>query len=482
LKVIFLNRFFYPDHSATSQMLSDLAFALAARGHAVEVIAARLTYDGVRALPKNEIVGGVTINRVSTTAFGRGKLLGRTLDYVTFFASASFSLLRHARRGDLVVVKTDPPLLAVLAAPIARLKGARHINWLQDIFPEVASALGMGQTRVQQGALSLLRWVRDLTLRYAAANVVLGGRMAEEVRRRGVQEERITIIANWADGRHIHPIERQNNALREEWGLREAFVVGYSGNLGRAHDLETMLSAIRILEDKTRHARLALVEARESDWHAQHALNRTRLRAEKVIDDRPLQHRPASELGVDAVEGPDKGPVPKSAFRWLFIGGGAQMDRLKRVVKAGGHDSVTFKPYQPRERLAASLSVADVHLISLKPELEGFIVPSKYYGIAAAGRPAIFIGDPDGEIARIIRRSATGFVVREGDGTGLAEAILLLAGDRALAARQGERARKMFESEFGLSRAVTAWESLICKVSQARDPKQSPEMNAIEKS
>jgi len=462
-------------------MLSDLAFALAARGHAVEVIAARLTYDGVRALPKNEIAGGVTINRVSTTAFGRGKLFGRTLDYVTFFASASFSLLRHAKRGDLVVVKTDPPLLAVLAAPIARLKGARHINWLQDIFPEVASALGMGQTRVQQGALSLLRWVRDLTLRYAAANVVLGGRMAEEVRRRGVQEERITIIANWADGRDIHPIERQNNALREEWGLREAFVVGYSGNLGRAHDLETILSAIGILEDKTRLAEKALVEAGESDWHAQHALNRTRLRAEK-LSDRPLQHRPASELGVDAVEGPDKRPVPDCVFRWLFIGGGAQMDRLRRAVKAGGHDSVTFKPYQPRERLAESLSVADVHLISLKPELEGFIVPSKYYGIAAAGRPAIFIGDPDGEIARIIRRSATGFVVREGDGTGLAEAILLLAGDRALAARQGERARKMFESEFGLSRAVTAWESLICKVSQARDPKQSPEMKAIEKS
>jgi len=465
LKIIFLNRFFYPDHSATSQMLSDLAFALAKRGHTVEVITARLTYDGVRALPKNQTVDGVSINRVSTTAFGRSNLLGRSLDYATFFVSAGLSLLRHAKRGDLVIVKTDPPLLAMVAAPIAWVKGARHVNWLQDIFPEVASALGIGRTRVQKAAISLLRWVRDLTLRSAAANVVLGGRMAVEVEQRGVDEERITIIANWADGRDIYPIEQKNNALRDEWGLGNTFVVGYSGNLGRAHDIETILSAIRILEDKTLLARRSPVEADHGISQDKPALNRSRGEAESPINKQDSRHYAASDLRLSAVTDSDEMLLPDCVIRWLFVGGGAQTERLRRSLEAGGHDSVLFRPYQPREHLAASLSVADVHLISLKPELEGFIVPSKYYGIAAAGRPAIFIGDPDGEIARIIRRSATGFVVREGDGTGLAEAILSLAGNPALAAEQGARARKLFESEFAFPRAVAAWEALIRKIS-----------------
>ena len=101
------------------------------------------------------------------------------------------------------------------------------------------------------------------------------------------------------------------------------------------------------------------------------------------------------------------------------------------------YESVMFRPYQSRERLSDSLSTPDVHLISLKPNLEGLIVPSKYYGIAAAGRPAIFVGNPDGEMARIIRDSKTGFVIPDGDGVGLAEAILKLAAQ----SRAGSRTR-----------------------------------------
>lgn len=144
------------------------------------------------------------------------------------------------------------------------------------------------------------------------------------------------------------------------------------------------------------------------------------------------------------------------------------MQELKRAVDASAYQNVMFQPYQPRERLALSLSVPDVHLISLRPELEGLIVPSKYYGIAAAGRPIIFVGDPEGEIAEIIRRSASGFVVREGDAPRLAEVILLLAQNPMLAAEQGVRAREFFERNCSFPLAVAAWESLIESVSQGR--------------
>ena len=432
MKIIFINRFFHPDHSATSQMLSDLTFALAARGHTVQVITSRLAYNGGASFQAQETIDGVEVRRIRTTAFGRGRLAGRSLDYLSFFLATGFLLMRQAKRGDIVIVKTDPPLLSVLAAPIAWLKGARCINWLQDLFPEVAAALSTRQGKAQKWGFSLLQWLRDLTLRHAAANAVIGERMAKLVEARGVAEERISIIPNWADGRRIRPIDRAGNVLRKEWGLNDDFVVGYSGNLGRAHSFNAFLAAMGELEARSgaESKALSLVEAGDCDCRS----------------------------------GSDSKGFPGQGVRWLFVGGGANMGALKRAVREKGYGSAMFQPYQPGERLAESLSAADVHLISLKPELEGLIVPSKYYGIAAAGRPAIFIGDPAGELARIIKDSHSGFVVREGDGAGLADAIQTLANDPALAAEQGARARRRFESDYDLRHAIVAWDNLIEKV------------------
>ena len=412
-------------------MLSDLAFALAASGYTVEVITSRLTYEVDRMLSSTEITGDVLIRRVPTTAFGRHTLIGRTLDYFTFYLSACLRLALDAQPGDAVVIKTDPPMLSVVAGPIARMKGARYINWLQDIFPEVATALGIGQMATQKWAISLLRRLRDLTFRYADANVVLGERMAARLKERRVPQERITIIANWADGDKIRPIERRRNSLRKEWNLDDAFVVGYSGNLGRAHSFETFLSAVAHLEAQQKAKINARTFANAGD------------RARHHLSDEDLTSR--------------------HTIRWLFIGGGVQTEKLRAAVRERRYESVMFRPYQSRERLSESLSAPDVHLISLKPNLEGLIVPSKYYGIAAAGRSTIFVGNPDGELARIIRESKTGFVIRDGDGAGLAEAILKLAGNPELAAEQGERARQLFESKYDVAHAIIAWQNLISR-------------------
>ena len=107
MKIIFINRFFFPDHSATSQMLSGIAFALA-RERDVSVITSRLRYDNPDALlPRRETIDGVDVVRVATSGFGRAWLLGRAFDYLTFYVSAAWSLMRYARRGDVVIVKTD---------------------------------------------------------------------------------------------------------------------------------------------------------------------------------------------------------------------------------------------------------------------------------------------------------------------------------------------------------------------------------------
>ena len=159
MKVVFINRFFHPDHSATGQMLSDLAFGLADRGTKVEVICSRLRYDRPQCtLPATEEIRGVRVNRVASSTFGRGKLPGRALDYATFFVSAAACLNKLLLPGDIAVAMTDPPMISTAVAGVARRRGAVLVNWLQDVFPEIAQRARIpGMRGPVAAALRLLR-------------------------------------------------------------------------------------------------------------------------------------------------------------------------------------------------------------------------------------------------------------------------------------------------------------------------------------
>jgi glycosyltransferase involved in cell wall biosynthesis len=398
-RVIFVNRYYDPDQSATSQMLTDLARGLAARGFEVHVVASGQLYDdpGTRLIAV-ETLCGVRVHRVATTRFGRRNLSGRAIDYASFYAACAVMLLRLLRRGDLLVVKTDPPLLSILAAPIARIKHTPIINWQQDVYPEVASQLGANPLPawLDRG----LRRVRDASLRAATMNVLIGGRMREHLAARGIPESKLSVIENWADGDAIQPKSAAASELRARLGLAEHFVACYSGNLGRAHEFETLLAGAQALKDEP-------------------------------------------------------------SFQFLIIGGGAKIEALKEGVARHALDNFHFLPPQPRGTLSDSLAAADVHLVSLLPALEGLIVPSKLYGILAAGRPLIFIGDADGHIGRIVARAGCGRIVTVGDGQGLADSLRSLQADPNARARMGTRARQLWCDEFSLQRALERWIALL---------------------
>jgi colanic acid biosynthesis glycosyl transferase WcaI len=398
-RIVFVNRYYDPDQSATSQMLTDLARGLAASGYEIHVVCSRQLYgDAAVRLASSETRFGVRVHRIATTHFGRARLPGRAIDYASFYLTCALMLMKLLRPGAVLVAKTDPPLLSILAVPIARITRAALINWQQDVFPEVASRLDANP--LPKWFDRLLIRVRDVSLRAAKMNVVIGGRMRDYLATRGVPDDKLYVIENWADGDAIQPKATTASALRRRLDLADQFIVCYSGNLGRAHETATLLAAAKSLEGDSR-------------------------------------------------------------FIFLFIGDGAKTDALKQAVVEQSLDNFRFLPYQQRDTLADSLAAADVHLVSLLPALEGLIVPSKLYGILAAGRPLIFIGDADGDVARVIDRIKCGVLVNVGDSTALRDALRRLEAQPEERAHMGARARKLFCEEYTLQRAVERWVSLI---------------------
>tara|TARA_R110000824_G_scaffold104214_6_gene247341 strand:+ start:10387 stop:11775 length:1389 start_codon:yes stop_codon:yes gene_type:complete len=401
VRVIFVNRFFYPDESATSLMLTDLAFALEGQPYALHAVTSGSHYAGSEETPPpREKVNGTSIHRLPALQGGQASLVRRFANFVIFYLFSFVALLRLTRRGDVVVCLTDPPFGQLLCLIAARLKGARLVNWVQDIYPETAIRLGFGSPG--NPLFRVLARLRDLCWKASATNVVIGARMAEYLEQRTHGAATVRIIPNWADEKALAPLAHEDNPLRGQWGYTpEDCVIGYSGNLGRAHDSETMLGAI-------------------------------------------------AELAAGA----------ESPTHFLFVGGGAQRKGLEERLIT--YERVRFCNYQPRDRLRESLSVPDIHWLSLAPQLEGLIVPSKFYGVAAVGRPIIFIGDEDGEVARLIEQGECGRTFAPGASSALTQYLRDLSKDRNLRELLGQKARLFAEDICARDRRLAEWTALLC--------------------
>lgn len=396
--IVFVNRFFHPDESATSQMLTDLAFDLAETGHTVRVVTSRLHNGGKGLLPRQETIKDVEVFRVASRGQMRSGRRWKLLAYLSFYPSAFVALMRLVRKDDVVVTKTDPPLIAIIAMMVTVFRGASLVTWLQDLYPEVAIELKAPLFSGRIGAFLVKR--RNIALKFARANVVIGELMAKRLERSGILAPNIHVVQNWADDLAIQQINSQQSKIRQRWGLdRNTFVVGYSGNLGRAHEMDTVLEASTILRD--------------------------------------------------------------SDVRFLVVGGGHTNELLRAVVKKRGLTNFIFEPHQPREALSDVLAAADAHWLSLRPELEGLIVPSKFYGILASGRPVLAVTSKSGEIASEVRKHNCGFVIAPGDHEEFVSVIERLMRDPELCIQTGNAARHASITRFSKNAALTAWSNVI---------------------
>lgn len=399
MRILLINQVFYPDVAATAQHGHDLARDLVRHGHQVSVIASRSIYGQKGAgLDREETVDGIEIHRVGRSLFGKAGIIARVADFALFYLAALVKSMLLPRH-DVVVCFTTPPFIAVVGRMLRLVKGTKFVYWVMDLYPDLPIACGV----MRSGSIAsrFFEWVNRSCLRAADADVVLGRCMADLVRSKGVPEDRIRMIGVWSDQEEVKPVPRDENPYRLEWGIGDRTLVMYSGNFGIGHDVETFLHAARELRD----------------------------------DDR---------------------------IRFAFVGGGKKKEQVERFVRDERLESTCLiAPYQPRERLDELLSAADAHLVSLLEGVEGIMVPSKLFGILAAGRPAIFIGDDRSEISRVIVENECGASVRQGDVDSLVEIIRGYADDPAACDRAGERARKSMIEEHDAVHRFEAWRKLL---------------------
>ena len=396
--VLFVNQHYWPDFASTGQHLTDLAEHLAASGFDVSVLCGRGAYlAGELESPARETRNGVDITRVRTTSFGRARHIGRIADYGAFYSQVLARLLTGPRY-DLVVVLTTPPLLSFAASLAKKARGQRYAIWSMDLHPDAEVAIGMLEEG--SGAARALHAMNDAGYRGADLVVDLGFRMKERIETKGVAVDRLKTIEVWSDGEEVYPVEPADNPIRRELGLRDdQFVVMYSGNAGLAHHFDEVLEVMRRMKD----------------------------------DDR--------------------------AF-FLFVGSGPRRAEIEAFAETHALSNFRYAGYFPREQLAESRSVGDVHLLTLRDAMAGIAVPGKLYGIMAAGRPVVVVGPERSEPARTVEEAGVGVTIDPADRAGadrLETALRALADDPEERRALGARAREHFLAHYDRPILCDAW-------------------------
>jgi len=388
-----------PQETATAHILARVAGGLAADGP-VSVLTAQPTYERrTERLPGRESLDGVDVHRLWSTRLDKDVLPLRVLNLVTATVSFFVAACLRVRPGDRVLVVTNPPTLPFALAVACRLRRARLLLLVHDVYPEVlvaAGLLGAGSLSARFG-VAATRWL----YRRADTVVVLGRDMEELVRSKvggpsgtGTGPT-VVVVPNWADLDDVVPETRDGNALLTRLGLADRFVVGLAGNIGPLNGLETLLDAADLLRDD-----------------------------------------------------------PSVAV--LVVGSGGRRNWFEAEVARRGLANVTVVDRVPRAEASGVHAACDVALVSLGPRMLGVSVPSRLYNVLASGRPVVVVADPRSEPALVVAEEGVGWVVTPGDPGALASAVREAAASGDLAA-MGVRARRGAEERYSFAAVLDRW-------------------------
>lgn len=382
-RVLFINRSYWPDAEATGQLLTELCEGLANQFE-VEVLCGQ-----PNANPRNEAFkrsgfdkkNGVGIHRTGHFSFDKDRSLFHRAANLLSFLALATVRSIFVKRPDIVIVETDPFMLPTLGRFLKFWKRTKLVVYLQDIYPDVAIAV----KKIEPGFITrVVRTLLSGAYKRADRIIVLSNDMKLRLEKQGVDSKKIVIIPNWIDTQVVFPIKGQTNRFRIEQEVQTKFVVMHSGNMGLTQQLDQLVE----------------------------------------VADR-LQHR--------------------EDICFLLVGGGAAKCELEQIIAERELTNIRTVPYQPRSRLAESLSAADLHVVSMHPDITGCLMPSKVYGILASGTPILAIVPENTDVAEIVHQESVGFAVEPGSLNEIAKQIVWCADNKDSYSELGSRARLLAE-------------------------------------
>lgn len=404
-RVALLCQHFYPELISTGMHMTELAESLVRLGWQVTVFCAQPTLDlegGGERVPSEIEHAGIRVLRVRAWGSHGAGLAARLAFAVTYLLSTLAAVVRRRSSFDVVLVTTNPPFLGLVGRLVRALGGPPYAVIVYDVYPDLAVRLGVLGRR--SPAAWLWERVTRAILAKASSNVVIGRDMEKLIHAKlpARLHGTTTLIPNWSDENLVRPVPRETNPFRAEHGLRGRTVVQYSGRMARTHNLEPLVEAAGHLRD-----------------------------------------------------------LPVTI---LLIGDGAKKKELQRIAAERGLDNVLFLPYQPRERLDEVLSAADLAVVCLGKRYTGVSVPSKTYGIMAAGVPILAFVDPESEIGLAVAEEGCGLVLPDPTPEGVATVLRGLVNEPERLETMAEASRRAFTTGYTLSLAARRYSDMLASV------------------
>ena len=400
---------------ASAQYLTQLACALAARGHDVTVVTSRRAYDDpATQFPARETWRGITIHRVASTAFGKGAKWRRAADFASFMISCC-ARLALLPRHDVVVALTSPPLISFIGAWLARLRGSRFVYWVMDFNPD--EAIAAGWLRPGSFAARLLDRMSRFSLRRAHKIIALDRFMRDRIVAKGVRAEKVVVLPPWSQDDQVRYHAAGRERFRAQHGLQGKFVVMYSGNHSPIHPLDTLLEAAKRLAGE-RNVVFCFVGGGSEFQRVQRLAGEGIRKASDT--EAPLtpalsmvstpSPRPSPPLGERVSEGRVRGSPQIRQKKTSNIqhpasdveGAEGTSNIEHRTSNVAQLPNLLCLPYQPLDQLSASLSAADVHVVVMGNAFVGLVHPCKIYNILAVGAPVLYVGPQPSHVTEIL--------------------------------------------------------------------------------
>ncbi len=409
MRVLFLESYFKPEKTSGAHFAEDVRNALVDSGHTIQIYAptpSRNVDDEVRNKYKKlkietEREGRIAIYRFSLYREGK-KTLGRALRYVILEMKLLWFGL-FSKKVDILPMGSTPPINGLMATVIKKLKKLPFVYTVQDMFPE--SLVSAGMTKEGSLLYKIGNWVSNVTYKNASHIIVISESMKTELIKKGVNEEKISVIYNWIDTEKTVPVKREDNTLFDEFGLqRDKFYITYAGNLGNSQNVGLILDC-----------------------------------AEKLKE--------------------------QSDIQFVIFGDGSEKEKLVTRIEESGLNNIKIFPMQPLSRVSEVYSLGDASFVICKKGVGKGAFPSKAASIMATATPIIASFDTDSDLCRILKQEDCGICAEAEDIESAVKAIEALYENKTSLKEMGNNGRKLacskFSKETGLSKRIAVYEDCV---------------------